>query len=242
MSPSRHGEVVMENRFRLAFLSIFLLAILAGCSSKGTPNDAGYVNAVELKLKCRELADQMLATVPNDALQGFVAMPTSFVDENNTSRSSPLGRLMAESMFYEFNQRGFPTREYRLTGNISVVGGRDDLALVANQIVPTQGQKWAALVVGTYYVDKDATFVNVRLVRASDGLVLRTGQLVLVNTPVVARMGKSDPPAVPAATSSAMSSTAAKPVAPRISGGLYGPLSSPADSLRSGSIRIVQGK
>lgn len=230
----------MEKRFCLALFSIVLLALLAGCGSKGTPNDAGYVNAVELKLKCRELADQMLATVPNDALQGFVAMPTSFVDENNTSRSSPLGRLMAESMFYEFNQRGFPTREYRLTGNISVVGGRDDLALVANQIVPTQGQKWAALVVGTYYVDKDATFVNVRLVRASDGLVLRTGQLVLVNTPVVARMGKSDPPAVPAASSA--TAAAAKPAAPRISGGLYGPLSSPADSLRSGSIRIVQGK
>ena len=151
------------------------------------------MDAVEVKLKCRELADQMLATVPNDALQGFVAMPASFVDQNNTSRSSPLGRLMAESLFYEFNQRGFPTREYRLTGHISVEGGRDDLALAANQIVPTKGQKWAALVVGTYYVDKDATFVNARLVRASDGLVLRTGQLVLVNTPIIARLGKTDP-------------------------------------------------
>lgn len=226
----------MKNRFRLALFSIFLMAILAGCA-KG-PNDSGYVDAVELKLKCRELADQMLATVPNDALQGFVAMPTSFVDENNTSTSSPLGRLMAESMFYEFNQRGFPTREYRLTGKIAVVGGRDDLALAANQIVPTEGQKWAALLVGTYYVDKDATFVNVRLVRASDGLVLRTGQLVLVNTPVVVRMGKSNPPAAPAATASA----AAKASGPRITGGLYGSLSSPADSLRSGSVKIIQGK
>lgn len=228
----------MKNCFHLALFSIFLLAALTGCSAKGTPNDKGYVNAVELKLKCRELADQMLATVPNDALQGFVAMPASFVDENNTSTSSPLGRLMAESMFYEFNQRGFPTREYRLNGKISVVGGRDDLALAANQIVPTEGQKWAALVVGTYYVDKDATFVNVRLVRASDGLVLRTGQLVLVNTPVVVRMGKSDPPAVPPATGVSPANAAG----PRINGGLYGSLSSPADSLRSGSVKIIQGK
>ena len=226
----------MKNPLRLALLSVFLLAVLGGCSTRGTANDPGYVDAVEIKLKCRELADQMLATVPYDALQGFVAMPTSFVDENNTSTSSPLGRLMAESMFYEFNQRGFPTREYRLTGKISVVGGRDDLALVANQVVPYEGQKWAALVVGTYYVDKDATFVNVRLVRASDGLVLRTGELVLVNTPVVVRMGKSDPPAVPVA------SAPAQPAGPRINGGLYGPLTSPADSLKSGTVRIVQGK
>ncbi|MDE7371849.1 MAG: hypothetical protein K2N07_08960, partial [Desulfovibrio sp.] len=124
-----------------------------------------------------------------------------------------------------------------LTGKISVVGGRDDLALVANQVVPYEGQKWAALVVGTYYVDKDATFVNVRLVRASDGLVLRTGELVLVNTPVVLRMGKSDPPAVPVAASAP-----SQPAGPRISGGLYGQLPAPADTLKSGTVRIIQGK
>ena len=159
-------EVAMHSPLRLILFCALLLPLLSGCKNTPTPNDPAYVDAVEVKLKCRELADQMLATMPNDALQGFVAMPTSFVDQNNTSRSSPLGRLMGEALFYEFNQRGFPTREYRLTGHISVEGGRDDLALAANQIVPTKGQKWAALVVGTYYVDKDATFVNARLVRA----------------------------------------------------------------------------
>lgn len=174
-------------------LLCFMAANLAGCARKELPPEQpGYVDAMELKLKCRELADQMLATVPNDALKGFVAMPVSFVNENDTSKSSPLGRLMGESMFYEFNQRGFPTREYRLTGKIDVVGGKNDLALAANQVVPTKGQPWAALLVGTYYVDNDATFVNARLVRASDGLVLRTGQLVLPNTPVISRMSRTD--------------------------------------------------
>lgn len=178
----------MQNPIRPLLLCMLLAVIIAGCA-RGLPRqDPGYVDAVELKLKCRELADQMLATVPNGALHGFVAMPTSFVNENDTSQSSPLGRVMAESMYYEFNQRGFPTREYRLTGKIDVVGGKNDLALAANQVVSTKGQKWAALLVGTYYVDNDATFINARLVRASDGLVLRTGQLVLPNTPVVMRM------------------------------------------------------
>lgn len=173
---------------------LFMAAIFAGCARQPVyqPQQSGYVDAVELKLKCRELADQMLSTVPNNALQGYVAMPTSFVNENNTNQSSPLGRLMAESMFYEFNQRGFPTREYRLTGAINVQNGQNDLALAANQLVSTKGQKWAALLVGTYAVDKDATFVNVRLVRASDGLVLRTAQLVLPNTPVILRMANAN--------------------------------------------------
>ena len=88
--------------------------------------------------------------------------------------------------------------------------------------------------VGTYYVDKDATFVNARLVRASDGLVLRTGQLVLVNTPIIARMGKTDPAPV-----------AAKPAAATAQNehrGLYPSLYTPASSISSGSIPIKQGK
>ena len=103
-------------------LRLFLLPLvalsLAGCAGGGaqTPTSSGYTDAMEIKLKCREMADQMLATMPNTALEGFVAMPTSFVNKNNTSQSSPLGRLLAESMYYEFNQRGFPTREYRLSG------------------------------------------------------------------------------------------------------------------------------
>lgn len=172
---------------RYAFILLLLLQGIAGCASSQGANSAGYVDAMEVKLKCRELADQMLATVPNDAIQGFVAVPTSFVDQNNTSQSSPLGKLFSETMFFEFNQRGFPTWEYRLSGNIAVTGGQGDLALASSQIVQAR-QKWGAMLVGTYAVDKDVTFVNARLVRASDGLVLRTGQVIMPNTPIVKRM------------------------------------------------------
>lgn len=180
---------------RLMLLAFLVLpCCLCACSGNrgASPREPGYVDAVEIRLKGRELADQMLATMPNEAIQGFVAMPTSFVDMNDTARSSSLGRLLAESLYYEFNQRGYPTREYRLTGSIAVQGGRNDIALAANQLVPVAGQKWAALVVGTYHKDNDVTFVNARLVRASDGLVLRTGQLVLANTPIVERLAETE--------------------------------------------------
>ena len=203
----------MQNSIRSFIIIALFVAIFAGCARQRiTPQSTGYIDAVELKLKFRELADQMLATVPNDSLKGFVAMPTTFVDENDTSRSSPLGRLIAESMFYEFNQRGFPTREYRLTGKINVVGGKNDLALAANQVVSTKKQKWAALVVGTYYVDNDATFVNARLVRAADGLVLRTAQLVIPNNPMILRMAGYDPSAFDIEGVNAMPANASVPI------------------------------
>ena len=231
-------------RLSIIILSAFWLISFMGCSAK--PTDSKYIDAVEVKLKCRELADQLLATMPNDALQGFVAMPTSFVDQNNTTRSSPLGRLIGESLFYEFNQRGFPTREYRLTGNIAVSGGRGDLALAKSQIVQTKDQKWAAMVVGTYTVDRAATFINARLVRASDGLVLRTAQLVLVNTPIISRLNKTDPappplppaPPIPAQPNSSKNKKRPVKNAPSRPKDLY----TPASSIPSGSVPIQQGK
>lgn len=223
---------------RLHLLLLLLAAVLltaCGARSSGA-NDPDYVDAVELKLKCRELADQMLATLPNEALQGVVALPTAFVEENNRSASSPLGRLISEALIYEFNQRGFPVQEYRLAGKITISGNRNDLAFLNNVSIPV-GQKWAALIVGTYYVDKDATFVNARLVRATDGLVLRTGQLVLVNTGIVQRMSEGD------AVASARAAAAAAPK-PRKYGqnGYYPPLYTPDSSLSSGSLTIRQGK
>ncbi len=176
----------------MARILIILLLICQCFACAHRRSASGYVDAMEVKLKCRELADQMLATMPNDAIQGFVAIPTSFVDQNNTSASSQLGRLLGESLFYEFNQRGFPTWEYRLFGKIAVTGGRGDLALASGQLA-NASQKWGALLVGTYAVDDDVTFINARLVRVTDGLVLRTGQLILRNTPIVERMAQTDP-------------------------------------------------
>ena len=212
---------------RFCLLLLLLAALLPACSRTTAPTDPEYVDAVELKLKCRELADQMLATMPNDALKGVVALPTSFVEQGNRDMSSPLGRLISEALIYEFNQRGFPVREYRLAGKVSVTGGRDDLAFLNNVSIPV-GQKWAALIVGTYYVDKDATFVNARLVRATDGLVLRTGQLVLPNTGIVQRMSESD------AQLASRKAAASKPK--------YPSLYTPDNTLNSGSLPIRQGK
>ncbi len=177
---------------RFLLFALLLQALLAaGCSGKSEPSavDPEYINAQELKLKVRELADQMLATTDNSLLTGLVAMPSSFVNLNNKAQTSSLGNLLGESLIYEFNQRGFPVREYHLTGNIDVLLGQGDFAMLRRGLVSTQG-KWAALIVGTYHYDQDAIFINARLVRASDGMVLRTGQLVLVNTALMTRLAQ----------------------------------------------------
>lgn len=183
----------MHILIRIFLFALLFQGLLAGCVKNPQPQqpratDPEYVNAVEFKLKMRELADQMLATTPNSALGDLVAMPTSFVDMDNKRQTSPLGNLIAESLIYEFNQRGFPVCEYRLTGNIDMIMGQGDFALLRQGVMSTVGKKWAALIVGTYYRTPEAVFVNARLVRANDGMVLRTGQLVLVRNALIERL------------------------------------------------------
>ena len=150
--------------------------------------NAGYVDARELKLKIRELAEQLVACIQDNSLQGVVALPVSFVNLDNFNESSSFGRYIAEQLFYEFNQRGFPIKEYRVPGNISVRENEGEFFLsraLGDIGVPTQG---SVVVAGTYYSDPQAVFVNARLLRPSDGRVLRTANLVLQSNGLTKRM------------------------------------------------------
>lgn len=150
------------------------------------PVPAGQTDARELKLKVRELAEQLIAGMP-PSLGPLVALPTSFVSQEDFSRTAPIGRFMAEQLIYEFNQRGFPVREYRLGSAITAREGEGEFLLtrkIAPVPVKTPG---AVFVVGTYFLDRQAVFVNARLVRGN-GEVLRTAQVLLPNTSITRRL------------------------------------------------------
>lgn len=174
-----------------------------GGPRQGQP--AAVIEAQELRLRVRELASQLLETRSNEALAGLVALPTSFVDLNDFTDSSPLGRYMAEAMFYEFNQRGVPVREYRMDGKIRMREAQGEFALT-RQLPPLNvKQKWSAVLLGTYLKEGNAYFVNVRLVRPIDGMVLRTGQIVFGNNTLLAEMtAKPVPPPPPPFSSGTM--------------------------------------
>jgi len=153
-------------------------------TGRGTP--AGLADARELKLKVRELAAQLIAGM-DPSLGSMVALPTSFVSQDDFSQTSPLGRFMAEQLIFEFNQRGFPIREYRLGSAITVKEGQGEF-LLTRKVAPVSAKAPnTVFVVGTYFLDRQAVFVNARLVRGN-GTVLRTGQVVLGNSPITRRM------------------------------------------------------
>lgn len=151
-----------------------------------SPEMAG---ARELRLKVRELAAQLYEAARGDLAEG-VTMPASFVNQDDFDSSSSFGRYIAEQLFYELNQLGVPVREYRTMGRITTRPKDGEFALT-RRMEESAGVPVGGLVLtGTYYFDKHAVFVNARLFRPQDGMVLRTANLVFAQTPVTRTMLK----------------------------------------------------
>lgn len=150
----------------------------------GPQQNPNVVDARELKLKMRELAAQLVSGL-SPALAGNIALPTAFVQQDDFDRSSSFGRFISEQLFYEFNQRGLRTKEYRMSGSLNV---RPDGEFILTRNVPSAQLSPSVLyVLGTYYTDGNVLFLNARLVRYN-GDILRTAQLVLQVNQLTKRM------------------------------------------------------
>lgn len=169
-----HGLVLPDGRGGLILLP----------GAETAPQNPNVVDARELKLKMRELAAQLVAGL-GPALSGQLALPTSFVQQDDFERTSSFGRFIAEQLFYEFNQRGLRTREYRLAGSLSV--REDGEFILSREVAASPLAANTLYVVGTYYTDGQVLFLNARLLRAN-GDILRTGQLILQVNPLTRRM------------------------------------------------------
>lgn len=143
------------------------------------PNEAA---GRELKLKVRELADQLLSTESMTSLGDAIALPTSFVNQDNFNQSSSFGRYIAEQMFYEMNQRGLAVREYRVGNEIVSRPGQGDFFLTRSAGSIVMNSRRAVALVGTYYSDRNNVYVNARLINGVTGMVLRTANVVFPQT------------------------------------------------------------
>lgn len=147
----------------------------------GPPEDVERVR--EFKLKIRELSDRLLMPTGNaeelKALENRTVISVSFVDMDEFERSSSFGRYLGESMIHEFSRRGLPVREFRSTGLPMTKPGLGEFVMTRDQARIQALTGDGLIVAGTYYHDEDAVFINARLFRAADGMVLRTAAMEL---------------------------------------------------------------
>lgn len=140
-----------------------------------------FIEAREIKLKVRELADQLTANLPESVKCGTF-LPVTFVSQDNFDSTSSFGRYIAEQLYFEFNQRGMKVQEYRLASKITMTEGFGETALTRKQQPKSIRSANDILAVGTYFSTRDAVMLNARLVRGSDKMVLSSANMVFKQT------------------------------------------------------------
>ena len=162
---------------------------------KQSPKEA-YLDAHELRLKARELTSQLLESWVPANIKGMVAYITTFTPQSDLRAETEFGQYLRNAFMYEFNQRGFAVRDFSAR---NLIINKDGYAYgISDGAYKTSVlNSKAALVTGTFYRDEEYLFINIRLIRGSDGMVLRSAQTILPVTPLVSRMTKQKPKPLP---------------------------------------------
>ncbi len=99
----------------------------------------------------------------------------SFTHLNNLGETSPLGRLIGESLIHELQVRGWRIFEPRLMQNFLI--NRDGEFALSRDVKTLKDQFGVtAVVTGTFMLAQDQVWINARVIDSQSGLVLSTGQ------------------------------------------------------------------
>lgn len=124
-------------------------------------------------------ADALLARAPWLKERREPLLSATFVDINNLNTSSGLGRVIGEQLGSKFAQQGFTVIEIKMRNNIFIKEGSGEFMLSRSIQEISQSHNAAAVIAGTYAVARQSVYVQARLIRATDNLILASYDYVL---------------------------------------------------------------
>ncbi len=166
------------------FLSILLTMGIAGCA-QNTSSDSKTTKEISFTLPNPQRYSNILETsyVAADSLgkglrfRGITPdMPilaASFVDIDDLTQSSTLGRIVSEQIASRLAQHGFKVIETKLRqGSIFIKKGKGEFLLSRELLDLSANQGAQAVLVGTYAVSEYFIFISARVVRTENSAVI----------------------------------------------------------------------
>jgi len=171
--------------FRYSFLFIFAAGlILTGCAQKALPPERmskeiaftlpdpqPYSNLLELSYAAADSLGRGLRFRELSLDEPILA--ASFVNIDDLTQSSTLGRIVSEQIASRLAQHGFKIVEVKLRQeSIFIEAGKGEFLLSREVLSLGETRGAYAVLVGTYAVSKDFIFISARVVRTEDGSVV----------------------------------------------------------------------
>ena len=171
---------MMTSIFRSLQLVAACGIVLSGCAGLGgsvnPQQSAGHPAMVngdpDLVSTSYWAADSLIENAKPVVMSTGSVLVASLVDIDDLDQSSTLGRLVAEQIGSRLGQLGYTVKELKLRSRVLVRQGDGQFVLSRN-VRDISAKADAQLVVaGTYAIGKDTIYLNLRLIRADDGLIM----------------------------------------------------------------------
>ena len=150
--------------------SVFLLSACANPVARDwkTPTTAD----VDLVDSSYAAADQLMKNLITELDPTKTLLVATFVDIDNVNRSTTLGRMVSEQISSRITQHGFGVIEIKLREELSVREKTGELLLSRDFSALRDDHEAQAVVVGSYALGQDRLYVNARIVRLGDNVVV----------------------------------------------------------------------
>jgi len=166
------------------FVGLILLLMLQSCGVNPPHARSSLTSSPPTHLADRTAVavDQLLDAMNPPLAADTTILVASFVDLNDVTTSTNLGRLVAEQTASHLIKRGYQVPEARLAQDLRV---RDDGEFILSRdpkdLKLASNTGAGVVVTGTTASYRGTTYVNFRLVRYSDGIALSAAQLELTD-------------------------------------------------------------
>ncbi|MFN3984790.1 MAG: FlgO family outer membrane protein [Rhodocyclaceae bacterium] len=177
---------------KLIIASLIAATTVVGCAQKpaNTRVDPTYETIAQDQFMStnRAAVGTLVEGLTRDYLGDAPILVATVVNINDLRRSAPLGRTLSEQYSSALVQRGLNIKELKLRGDVFVQEGTGEL-LLSREIKDIARSHAATMVlVGTYSVAANLTYINIKLVRTEDGRIIRAHDYALPNDRDVIRL------------------------------------------------------
>lgn len=184
-------------------MSRSFLATGSGAGQSGPSTAGSSGQGAVLQARISQLGKALIANAGEAVADEYVVAVSTFVSLDNLYSTSSLGRYLGEQLLSSLQQSGIEVVEVRKTPGMMVSPHHGEYALSRSMDEISLVQGAQAVVVGTYTMAGQELFVNARLLRNNDNMVLSSASMVLPVDVLTANLLANE--SMPASTSSRIS-------------------------------------
>lgn len=165
----------------IAYLLLPLVLLATGCADPNTRVDETYESAINNQFipTNYRAAEALIAQAQAQAQRSNIALvpdvpliAATVVDINVLEKSSALGRTISELISARFTQQGYKMVEMKFRNAVYIKRSQGELLLTREIKDLAQSHNAQAVLVGTYSVSKDVVFVNLKMIKPGDNIVI----------------------------------------------------------------------